>query len=56
MKTENLIIIILVTTFITLVNYFTDFMFAANIEILIFTWIVFNTIFSRFGWEIISTK
>lgn len=45
MKTENLIIIILVTTFITLVNYFTDFMFAANIEILIFTWIVFNTIF-----------
>jgi hypothetical protein len=45
MKKENLLIIILVTTFITLVNYFTDFMFAVNIEILIFMWIIFNTIF-----------
>ena len=45
MKTENLLIIILVTTFITLVNYFTDFMFALNFEILIFIWIIFNTVF-----------
>ena len=45
MKIENLLIIITVTVFIILVNYFTDFMFALNIEILIFMWIIFNTIF-----------